>query len=46
MNEPHEHEEEFEPGELPVINDPGNEDPGSELDDAPVPLVDEPQVPG
>lgn len=33
--------EEKGPSGLPFINDPGNEDPGSEMDDAPVPLIDE-----
>lgn len=28
------------PSELPLINDPGNEDPGSLMDDATVPLND------
>lgn len=27
------------------LNDPFNEDPGSELDDAPVPLIDEDEQP-
>lgn len=36
------HEPEYQDGELPPLNDPGNEDPGSEwLEDAPVPLIDE-----
>ncbi|PVZ19576.1 MULTISPECIES: hypothetical protein [unclassified Pseudomonas] len=36
------HEPEYQEDELPPLNDPGNEDPGSEwLEDAPVPLVDE-----
>ncbi|WP_177336940.1 hypothetical protein [Pseudomonas sp. Leaf48] len=33
-------EEEKGPGGLPFINDPGNEDPGSLMDDATVPLND------
>ncbi|UFH50958.1 hypothetical protein [Pseudomonas sp. KNUC1026] len=43
MSQPaHCHEVEYEDGELPPLNDPGNEDPGSEgLEDAPVPLIDE-----
>ncbi|KPU56447.1 hypothetical protein AN403_1469 [Pseudomonas fluorescens] len=32
--------EEKDPSELPLINDPGNEDPGSLMDDATVPLND------
>lgn len=31
-----------DPAELSVINDPGNEDPGSLLDDARVPLQEAP----
>ncbi|WP_460139883.1 hypothetical protein [Pseudomonas sp. S2_E01] len=33
--------EEKGPSGLPFINDPGNEDPGSLMDDATVPLMDE-----
>ena len=33
--------EEKGPNGVPFINDPGNEDPGSETGDAPVPLIDE-----
>ena len=32
--------EEKDPSERPFINDPGNEDPGSLMDDATVPLND------
>ncbi|WP_176243853.1 MULTISPECIES: hypothetical protein [unclassified Pseudomonas] len=33
-----------EPEELPLINDPGNEDPGSLMDDVLVPLWEEDAV--
>ncbi|WP_274601999.1 hypothetical protein [Pseudomonas typographi] len=41
MADSQEHPDEFKPDDLPRINDPGNEDPGSEMDDAQVPLLDE-----
>ena len=37
--------EEKGPSGLPFINDPGNEDPGSLMDDATVPLMDEDDTP-
>jgi len=33
--------EEKGPSGLPFVNDPGNEDPGSLMDDAQVPLIDD-----
>jgi len=36
--------EEKGPSGLPFINDPGNEDPGSLMDDAQVPLIDSDQA--
>ncbi|WP_178125212.1 hypothetical protein [Pseudomonas sp. Fl4BN1] len=38
-------DEEQDPEDLSNINDPGNEDPGSLMDDARVPLLEEEQAP-